>query len=58
MSLVNPQPALKVAVPMNPVVNGWTGDDLFHQGVFLQQNTSCVYERRQRPNQRKRLHFQ
>src|SRR5215831_8621840 len=27
MALVNPHPALKVAVPMNPMVDGWMGDD-------------------------------
>src|SRR6266704_3540506 len=30
MALVNPHPALKVAVPMNPMVDGWMGDDWFH----------------------------
>jgi putative CocE/NonD family hydrolase len=44
MSLVNPHPALKVAVPMNPMVDGWMGDDWFHQGAFRQQNMSYIYE--------------
>ena len=30
MALVHPHPALKVAVPMNPMVDGWMGDDWFH----------------------------
>jgi uncharacterized protein len=30
MALVNPHPALKVSVPMNPMVDGWRGDDWFH----------------------------
>ncbi len=34
MALVNPHPALKVAVPMNPMVDGWMGDDWFHNGAF------------------------
>ena len=38
MALVNPHPALKVAVPMNPMVDGWMGDDWFHNGAFRQQN--------------------
>ncbi|MGB2653116.1 MAG: CocE/NonD family hydrolase, partial [Candidatus Acidiferrum sp.] len=38
MALVNPHPALKVSVPMNPMVDGWMGDDLFHYGAFRQQN--------------------
>ena len=37
MSLVNPHPALKVSVPMNPMVDGWLGDDWFHNGAFRQQ---------------------
>jgi len=44
MSLVNPHPALKVAVPMNPMVDGWVGDDWFHNGAFRQQNMSYIYE--------------
>jgi putative CocE/NonD family hydrolase len=44
MALVNPHPALKVAVPMNPMVDGWMGDDWFHNGAFRQQNLSYIYE--------------
>jgi putative CocE/NonD family hydrolase len=44
MALVNPHPALKVAVPMNPMVDGWTGDDWFHNGAFRQQNMPYIYE--------------
>jgi uncharacterized protein len=44
MSLINPHPALKVAVPMNPMVDGWMGDDWFHHGAFRQQNMSYIYE--------------
>jgi hypothetical protein len=44
MALVNPHPALKVAVPMNPMVDGWMGDDWFHNGAFRQQNSSYIYE--------------
>jgi hypothetical protein len=36
MALVNPHPALKVSVPMNPMVDGWMGDDWFHYGAFRQ----------------------
>jgi hypothetical protein len=42
--LVNPHPALKVAVPMNPMVDGWRGDDWFHNGAFRQQNLPYIYE--------------
>jgi len=44
MALVNPHPALKVSVPMNPMVDGWMGDDWFHYGAFRQQNMAYIYE--------------
>jgi len=31
---VNPHPALKAAVPESPMVDGWRGDDWFHNGAF------------------------
>ncbi len=37
-ALVNPHPALKVAAPMSPMVDGWMGDDWFHFGAFRQTN--------------------
>ncbi len=36
MSTVRPHPALKVAVPFAPMVDGWMGDDWFHNGAFRQ----------------------
>jgi putative CocE/NonD family hydrolase len=44
MALVHPHPALKVAVPMNPMVDGWIGDDWFHYGAFRQQNMPYILE--------------
>ncbi len=44
MALVNPHPALKVSVPMNPMVDGWTGDDWFHNGAFRQAMMPYMYE--------------
>ena len=45
MSLIHPHPALKVAVPMNPMVDGWTGDDWFHHGAFRQEGSlNYIYE--------------
>jgi uncharacterized protein len=38
MALVNPHPALKVAAPMSPMVDGWMGDDWFHFGAYRQTN--------------------
>ena len=34
MALINPHPALKAAVPESPMVDGWRGDDWFHNGAF------------------------
>ena len=42
--LVNPHPALKVSVPMNPMVDGWRGDDWFHNGAFRQIGLSYMWE--------------
>ena len=44
MALINPHPALKVSVPMNPMVDGWMGDDWFHYGAFRQQGMSYIYD--------------
>ena len=44
MALFNPHPALKVSVPMNPMVDGWRGDDWFHNGAFRQQNMSYIHD--------------
>jgi uncharacterized protein len=44
MALVNPHPALRVSVPMNPMVDGWRGDDWFHNGAFRQQGMSYIYD--------------
>src|SRR5580698_8848917 len=38
MALLDPHPALKVAVPESPMVDGWMGDDWFHYGAFRQTN--------------------
>ncbi len=44
MALFDPHPALKVSVPMNPMVDGWVGDDWFHNGAFRQINVSWIYD--------------
>lgn len=44
MALFDPHPALKVSVPMNPMVDGWMGDDWFHHGAFRQQMLKYIYE--------------
>ena len=44
MALIDPHPALKVSIPMNPMVDGWIGDDWFHNGAFRQQGMAYIYE--------------
>jgi len=44
MSLINPHPALKAAVPFNPMVDTWSGDDWFHNGAFRQTYADYIYE--------------
>ncbi len=45
MATVRPHPALKVSVPFAPMVDGWVGDDWFHNGAFRQDGSlDYVYE--------------
>jgi uncharacterized protein len=39
MALLHPHPALKVAAPESPMVDGWMGDDWFHYGAFRQDGS-------------------
>jgi putative CocE/NonD family hydrolase len=36
MALFHPHPALRAAMPINAMVDGWMGDDWFHNGAFRQ----------------------
>jgi len=38
MALTNPHPALKVAAPQSPMIDGWMGDDWLNYGAFRQVN--------------------
>jgi len=38
MATIDPHPALKAVVPMSPMVDGWMGDDWFHNGAFRQNS--------------------
>ncbi|WCT75433.1 CocE/NonD family hydrolase [Sphingomonas naphthae] len=40
MALLDPHPALKVAAPESPMVDGWMGDDWFMYGAFRNPNLS------------------
>jgi putative CocE/NonD family hydrolase len=44
MGLVHPHPALRAAVPINPMVDGWMGDDWFHNGAFRQDSLKYAYD--------------
>ena len=47
MALISPHPALKAAVPMCPMVDGWKGDDWF-LGAFRQSISAISTRRRSR----------
>lgn len=38
MAEIDPHPALKAAAPQSPMVDGWMGDDWFHNGAFRNPN--------------------
>ena len=42
MALLDPHPALKVAAPESPMIDGWMGDDWFHYGAFRQNNLDFI----------------
>jgi putative CocE/NonD family hydrolase len=44
MALVHPHPALKASVPINPMVDGWMGDDWFHYGAFREIGLEYFYD--------------
>ncbi len=44
MALLGPHPALKVAAPESPMIDGWIGDDWFHYGAFRQVNLDYFTE--------------
>jgi hypothetical protein len=43
MALFEPHPALKAAIPVNPMVDGWIGDDWFHNGAFRPVMLDYIY---------------
>lgn len=42
MALLHPHPALKVAAPESPMIDGWMGDDWFHYGAFRLANIAWI----------------
>ena len=43
MGMIDPHPALKAAVPMYPMVDGWIGDDFYHNGALRQTMFEWIY---------------
>ncbi|MHC1480180.1 CocE/NonD family hydrolase [Frateuria aurantia] len=44
MALLHPHPALKVAAPESPMIDGWMGDDWYHYGALRQVNLDYFTE--------------
>jgi putative CocE/NonD family hydrolase len=44
MATIDPHPALKAAVPQSPMVDGWIGDDWFHNGAFRQPSFDYILQ--------------
>lgn len=42
IALTQPHPALKAVVPLNPMMDGWMGDDWFHHGAFRQATLDFI----------------
>jgi len=43
MALLDPHPALKAAVPVNPMVDCWVGDDFYHHGALRTVMLEYIY---------------
>ena len=43
MALAHPHPALRAAIPINSMVDGWMGDDWFHKGAFRQDSLAYIH---------------
>jgi predicted acyl esterase len=44
MALVNPHPAVRAAVRINAMVDGWRGDDWFHNGAFRLESLAYFHD--------------
>ena len=42
VATIDAHPALKASVPQSPMVDGWMGDDWFHNGAFRQVNFDYI----------------
>ena len=51
MGMIDPHPALMAAVPVNPMVDCWLGDDWFHNGAFRPMTIDFLSEKLGFPNE-------
>jgi uncharacterized protein len=49
MALFHPHPALRAAVPINAMVDGWMGDDWFHKGAFRLASLTYAHDQEATP---------
>jgi len=49
MALLDPHPALHAVIPVNPMVDGWMGDDWFRLGAFRQVMIDYIYTQTSSP---------
>ena len=57
MALFDPHPALKAAIPMNAMVDGWIGDDWYHNGAFRPVMMEYVYVQMTSQDSEKRVPY-
>jgi hypothetical protein len=57
MALLDPHPALAAAVPMNAMVEGWIGDDWYHNGALRQTMIEYIYAQTASPGADRQLPF-
>lgn len=57
MGILQPHPALKAAVPMYPMVDGWIGDDFYHNGALRQTMFEWIYRMSTSKNSRHHVPF-
>jgi len=44
MALLNPHPAVKAVAPVNPMVDSWIGDDVYHLGALRALMFEWIYQ--------------
>lgn len=57
MSLLDPHPALRAAVPVNAMVDGWIGDDWYHNGALRPVMMQYIFIQTSSADSSKRVPF-